>query len=88
MRFSRRMLEGYLAVAIVILTVVAFVVLSGAGFGRTDFIVAAILVIILISVNILHAVLQLRIIDQLQAVRAEMHKNGESGEDAASAEDL
>jgi len=87
MRFSRRMLEGYLAVAIVILTVVAFVVLSGAGFGRTDFIVAAILVIMLISVNILHAVLQLRIIDQLQAVRADLRRSDETA-DAASAEDL
>lgn len=62
--FSARILEWYLAVAIAIMTVVTFLILGGSIFNlQGQYIMLAILIIILISVNILNAIIQLRILE-------------------------
>lgn len=69
MQFGRNVLEGYLAVAIAILTIVTYIVLAGIGFEQqSGFIILAILLIILISVNILNAIIQLRMLERLENV--------------------
>lgn len=69
MRFGRSVLEGYLAVAIAILTIVTYIVLAGVGFEQqTGTVVLAILMIILISVSILNAIIQLRMLERLEHI--------------------
>lgn len=67
MKFKAKYLEGYLAVAIGLLTVVAFIILAGVGVSITDTgtLVLSILMIILIGVNILNAIILLRIVEAL-----------------------
>lgn len=64
--FGRKVLEAYLAVTVVILTVVAYLLLAGVGFQQqSGFGMLSILIVILIGVNILHAIIELRILDSL-----------------------
>lgn len=64
--FQRRVLQGYLAVIILVLTVVTYLILAGVGFDvGSEFVVTAILLIILISVNVLQAIIGLRTLDYL-----------------------
>lgn len=67
MKFTSKYLEGYLAVAIGLLTVVAFIILAGVGVSiqNTGTLVLSILMIILIGVNILNAIILLRIVEAL-----------------------
>jgi hypothetical protein len=66
MEFGRKILEGYLVVAIAVLTVVTFIILSGVSTGlETRFLFLAILMIILIAVNIIVAIINLRILDEV-----------------------
>jgi len=66
--FQRRVLQGYLAVIILVLTAVTYLILAGIGFDVSmEFIVAAILLIILISVNVLQAIIGLRTLDYLDS---------------------
>lgn len=66
MKFSSKYLEGYLAVAIGLLTIVAFIILSGSGYGvDTGTIVLSILLIILTGVNILNSIILLRVVEAL-----------------------
>lgn len=66
MEFGRKILEGYLVVAIAVLTVVTFIILSGVSTGlETRFLFLAILMIILIAVNIIVAIINLRILDDI-----------------------
>ncbi len=68
--FGRKILEGYIAVAILVLTVVAYLVLAGVGFGdQSNFVMLAILLVILISVNLLNAIILLRILDAVRELR-------------------
>ncbi|MDY6788521.1 MAG: hypothetical protein SVV03_01015 [Candidatus Nanohaloarchaea archaeon] len=66
MKLGSKILEGYLAVAIAILTVLTFFILSGTGFGETQNIFLGILIIILISVNILNSIITIRMLEQLK----------------------
>lgn len=78
MKFGRNVLEGYLAVAIVILTVVAYVVLAGVGFEQqSGFIMLALLMIILIGVNILISIINLRILERVEYIE-QHHRSGET----------
>ncbi len=62
MKLGRKILESYLAIVIGILTVVTFFILSGTrAVENTSVIFLGILIIILISVNILNAIINLRI---------------------------
>jgi hypothetical protein len=64
--FQRRVLQGYLAVIVLVLTVVTYLILAGGGFDvGSEFVVTAILLIILISVNILQSIIGLRTLDYL-----------------------
>lgn len=64
--FQRKVLQAYLAVIIVILTIVTYIILAGVGFQvNAEFVVVSILIIILISINILHTIIGLRILDHL-----------------------
>lgn len=66
--FQRRVMEGYLAAMILIMTIITYVLLSGVGFEvSNEFIVVAILIIILISINALHAIIQLRMLNYLDS---------------------
>ncbi len=66
--FQRRVLQGYLAVVILVLTVVTYLILAGVGFDvGSEFVVTAILLIVLISVNILQAIIGLRTLDYMDA---------------------
>lgn len=77
MKIGRKILEGYLALAIGVLTIVAFIILAGIGTNiKTEFIFLDILIIVLIGVNILTAIILLRILDRLPKLAA-----GEEGED-------
>lgn len=65
-KFQRKVLEGYLAVVILVLTIVTYLILAGVGFDvSAEFVVISILVIILVSVNVLHAIIGLRMLDYL-----------------------
>lgn len=77
MKFGRRVLEGYLGLAIGILTIVAFIILAGIGTNiDTEFIFLDILIILLIGVNILIAIIMLRMLEAVQSMGA-----GEEDED-------
>ena len=68
MEFGQHILEWYLAIAIMILTVVSYMVLAGVGFGtQSEFIMIALLLIILIAVNILNAIIHLRMLEAQQS---------------------
>ncbi len=65
--FGRKVLEAYLGVVVLVLTAVAYVVLATAGFeDQSGLVMLSILLIILISVNILVAVIQLRILENVK----------------------
>ncbi|MDY6773938.1 MAG: hypothetical protein SVS85_01960 [Candidatus Nanohaloarchaea archaeon] len=65
--FGRKVLEAYLAVVVVILTAVAYIILAGIGFQQdSGMVMLSILVIILIGVNILSAVVELRMLEKLK----------------------
>ncbi|MDY6776932.1 MAG: hypothetical protein SVQ76_02390 [Candidatus Nanohaloarchaea archaeon] len=65
--FGRKVLEGYLAVVIVLLTVITYLVLAGmGGTQNSNIIMAAILLIVLIGVNVLNAIIQLRILEAVK----------------------
>lgn len=65
--FGRKVLEAYLAVAVLILTVIVYILLAGVGFNQESGLgVLSILLIILTGVNILHAIIELRILDELK----------------------
>jgi len=72
MKFGRKILEGYLAVVLTILVIVGFIVLSGIGMQiSTEFILLDIILIILVGVNLLIAVLLLRILEKVEAQKAD-----------------
>lgn len=65
--FGRRVLEAYLAVAVAILTVMVYIILGSLSFQQqSGFVMLAILLIILIGVNILHVVIEMRVLDNLK----------------------
>ncbi|MDY6769561.1 MAG: hypothetical protein SVU88_01170 [Candidatus Nanohaloarchaea archaeon] len=65
--FGRKVLEAYLAVAVLVLTAAAYVILANVGFAdQSGLVMVSILLIILIGVNILLAIIQLRILDAVQ----------------------
>lgn len=65
--FGRKVLESYLAVAIFILTIAVYVTLAGIGFEQqSGFVLLSILMMILIGVNILVAIIELRILERLK----------------------
>lgn len=71
MKFGRKVLEGYLGLAIGILTIVAFIILAGIGTNiDTEFIFLDILIILLIGVNILIAIIQLRMLEAVESFSA------------------
>ncbi len=72
MDFGRHILEWYLAIAIIILTVVSYMILAGVGFGtQNQFIMIALLLIILIAVNILNSIIHLRTLEIHERVHEE-----------------
>ncbi len=71
MKLGRKVLEGYLGLAIGILTIVAFIILAGIGTSiDTEFIFLDILIILLIGVNILIAIIQLRLLEAVETIGA------------------
>ncbi len=65
-QFQRKILEAYLIVIIILLTVVTYVTLAGVGVSeQSEFVVLAILIIVLIGVNTLQAILQIHTINYL-----------------------
>jgi hypothetical protein len=78
MKFGRKVLEGYLGLAIGILTIVAFIILAGIGTNiDTEFIFLDILIILLIGVNILIAIIQLRMLEAVESFGADKDENDE-----------
>lgn len=64
---NRTVLEAALGAAVLVLTAVAFIVLANAGFQQQGGLVTvAILLIILIAVNILSAIIDLRILENVR----------------------
>lgn len=69
MRFGKRILEGYLALALAILSVAAFIMLGSVGAQiDTGFVVLSILVIILTGSTIVSSIIQLRILAAIQVL--------------------
>lgn len=65
--FGRKVLEAYLAITVVILTVVTYLLLAGVGFQQdSGFGMLSILLVILIAVNILHSIIELRVLDSVK----------------------
>ncbi len=65
--FGRKVLEAYLGVAVLILTIVVYLILGSLSFEQqSGFIMLSILLIILIAVNILNSVIHLRILESVQ----------------------
>jgi hypothetical protein len=78
MKFGRKVLEGYLGLAIGILTIVAFIILAGIGTNiDTEFIFLDILIILLIGVNILIAIIQLRMLEAVESFGADKDEDDE-----------
>lgn len=74
MRFGKRILEGYLALALAILTVAAFIMLGSVGTQiDTGFVVLSILVIIMTGAVIVTSIIQLRILAAIE----ELHDDGD-----------
>lgn len=64
MKLGRKILEGYLAVAIVLLTIVVFMVLGTVSMETSPGIsLINILIIILVGIEILQAIIQMRILE-------------------------
>jgi len=81
MKFGRKVLEGYLGLAIGILTIVAFIILAGIGTSiDTEFIFLDILIILLIGVNILIAIIQLRMLEAVEKIGADDGEDEDDGE--------
>ncbi|MCJ7429202.1 MAG: hypothetical protein MUP66_02315 [Candidatus Nanohaloarchaeota archaeon QJJ-5] len=85
MRFGKRILEGYLALALAILAVAAFIMLGSVGAEiDTGFVILSILVIILTGASIVGSILQLRTIAAIE----ELHDDdSESDEDESEDDD-
>ena len=66
MKFGRKTLEGYLAVAMAVLTIVIFIVLGTISFENNPGIsLLNILVIILIGIEIVQAIILLRVSEKV-----------------------
>ena len=66
MKLGRKTLEGYLAIAMVLLTIVIFMILGTISVEKSPGIsFLNILVILLIGIEILQAILQLRILEKV-----------------------
>ncbi|MCJ7450505.1 MAG: hypothetical protein MUP58_02085 [Candidatus Nanohaloarchaeota archaeon QJJ-9] len=65
---GKKGLEAYLVVTIAVLAIIVYMMISGMGLGMNkDFMVLDILVILLIGVNILSAIVELRILEKLKS---------------------
>lgn len=74
MRFGKRILEGYLALALAILTVAGFIMLGSVGTQiDTGFVILSILVIIMTGAVIVTSIIQLRILAAIE----ELHDDGD-----------
>lgn len=65
-KYQRKVLQGYLAAVLLVLTGICYLVLAGTGFkARPDFVVITLLLVVLVSVNTVHAIIELRALDYL-----------------------
>lgn len=78
MRFGKRILEAYLALALAMLTIAAFIMLGSVGTQiDTGFVVLSILVIILTGAVIVTSIIQLRILAAVEKLNGSDDDEGD-----------
>ncbi len=73
--FGMKMLKGYIVLAIAILVIVGYIILSGIGTAiNMEFIVLDILIILLIGATLLSSIILINIYEELEKIKKELKK--------------